>query len=95
MPRATSSTETPPKVFMNQTEIITIAFCCFLLLMLAVGVACVYRMFDHNQAHAHIAETNSDPLLLTAPSSQSGDRQAGVSSADCDCVLSQTMEITV
>ncbi|XP_053275699.1 Fc receptor-like protein 5 isoform X2 [Pleuronectes platessa] len=95
MPRATSSTETPPKVFMNQTEIITIAFCCFLLLMLAVGVACVYRMFDHNQAHAHIAETNSDPLPLTAPSSQSGDRQAGVSSADCDCVLSQTIEITV
>ncbi|XP_035039746.1 Fc receptor-like protein 5 isoform X1 [Hippoglossus stenolepis] len=70
MPPATSSTETAPKAFMNPTEIITIAFCCFLLLMLAVGVACVYRMFDHNQAHAHIAATNSDPLPLTAPSSQ-------------------------
>ncbi|XP_034468060.1 uncharacterized protein LOC117777241 isoform X3 [Hippoglossus hippoglossus] len=82
MPPATSSTETAPKAFMNPTEIITIAFCCFLLLMLAVGVACVYRMFDHNQAHAHIAATNSDPLPLTAPSSQSGDKQVGISSAD-------------
>lgn len=30
-------------------EIFAIVFCCFLLLMLAVGVGCVYLMFDRNQ----------------------------------------------
>lgn len=40
-----SSTE----VFMNTIEAISIAFCCLLLLMLAVGVGCVYKMFDNKQ----------------------------------------------
>lgn len=30
-------------------EIFAIVFCCFLLLMLAVGVGCVYLMFDRHQ----------------------------------------------
>lgn len=34
---------------MATIEIIAIAFCCFLLLTLALGVGCVYMMFDHNQ----------------------------------------------
>lgn len=34
---------------MNSTEIITITFCCFLLLMLIVGVGCVYKMYDNEQ----------------------------------------------
>lgn len=34
---------------MTTIEIIAIAFCCFLLLMLALGVGCVYMMFDHIQ----------------------------------------------
>lgn len=34
---------------MNITEAVTIAFCCFVLLMLAVGSACVYKMFENKQ----------------------------------------------
>ncbi|XP_031720404.1 Fc receptor-like protein 5 isoform X2 [Anarrhichthys ocellatus] len=72
LPPATSSTETPPKVFLNTIDVLTIVFCCFLFLMLAVGVGCVYKMFDHKQARAHVATTNSDALPLSAPTSQSG-----------------------
>ncbi|XP_022611177.1 Fc receptor-like protein 5 isoform X2 [Seriola dumerili] len=82
MPRTTSSTETPLRFFMTTIEIITIAFCCFLMLMMAVCSGCVYRMFDHNQAHAHVAMTNSDALPLSEPQSPSGGKQA--SSTDCD-----------
>ncbi|XP_051239758.1 Fc receptor-like protein 5 isoform X1 [Dicentrarchus labrax] len=86
MARATSSTETPPKVFIATIEVITIAFCCFLFLMLAVGVGCVYKMFDHKQARAHITTTNpsSDARPMSAPTSQSGAKQADTSSVDCD-----------
>ncbi|XP_078127067.1 uncharacterized protein LOC144531041 [Sander vitreus] len=77
MPGATSTTETPPKVFMNTIEAISIAFCCLLLLMLAVGVGCVYKMFDDKQGHAHIATANPTPdaLPLSATMSQSGGEQ--------------------
>ncbi len=37
-----SSTE----VHMTATEVIAITFCCFLLLMLAVSVGCMYKMFN-------------------------------------------------
>ncbi|XP_035494336.1 putative pregnancy-specific beta-1-glycoprotein 7 isoform X2 [Scophthalmus maximus] len=94
MPRATSPTETPPKLFITTTEAISIAFCCFLLLMLAVGVACVYRMFALNHAHAQIATTISDALPLSAPASHLRDKQAQTTSTNSD-VLSQTREITV
>ncbi|KAM6940997.1 Fc receptor-like protein 5 [Lycodopsis pacificus] len=72
LPPATSSTETAPKVFLNTLDVLTIVFCCFLFLMLAVGVGCVYKMFDHKQAHAHVATTDSDALPPSAPTSQSG-----------------------
>ncbi|XP_049426899.1 Fc receptor-like protein 5 isoform X2 [Epinephelus fuscoguttatus] len=84
MPRATSATETLPKVSMNTTEVITIVFCCFLLLMLAVGVGCVYKMFEHKQAHAHIVTTNSGALPQSAPRSQSGSKEEDTSSIDFD-----------
>ncbi|KAK2815788.1 hypothetical protein Q5P01_026255 [Channa striata] len=47
------------EVFTKTTEIVTIVFCCFLLLMLAVGVACVYRMLDHKKAVARATRTNA------------------------------------
>ncbi|XP_051239762.1 Fc receptor-like protein 5 isoform X5 [Dicentrarchus labrax] len=75
-----------PEVFIATIEVITIAFCCFLFLMLAVGVGCVYKMFDHKQARAHITTTNpsSDARPMSAPTSQSGAKQADTSSVDCD-----------
>ncbi|XP_040002003.1 Fc receptor-like protein 5 isoform X2 [Xiphias gladius] len=80
--------------FMPSIEIFTIAFCCFLFLMMAVGVACVCRMFDHNQARAHISTTNSDAPPLSAPVSQSGSKQADSSSTDSDVQSQfQTTEI--
>ncbi|XP_032391785.1 hemicentin-1 [Etheostoma spectabile] len=74
MPRETPSTETPLKVFMNTIEVISIVFCCLLLLTLAVGVGCMYKVFDYKQGHAHITTTNPTPdaLPLSAPMSQSG-----------------------
>lgn len=45
LPSPFSSTE----VFLNTIVILTIAFCCSLFLMLAVGVGCVYKMFDDKQ----------------------------------------------
>lgn len=34
---------------MSTIEVIAIAFCCFLVLMMVVYVACIYRMFDRNR----------------------------------------------
>ncbi|CAK6973420.1 Fc receptor-like protein 5 isoform X1 [Scomber scombrus] len=84
MPRATSATETPPKVFMVTIEVIAIIFCCFLLLTLAAAVACVYRKFGREQAHAHSATTNPSPdtLPLSATVFQSGGSQANTSSVE-------------
>ncbi|XP_068448626.1 junctional adhesion molecule C-like isoform X3 [Clinocottus analis] len=63
------------EVFLNTIEILTIVFCSFLFLMLAVGIGCVYKMFDHKQAHAHVATTNSHALPTSAPTSHSGGKQ--------------------
>ncbi|XP_070710361.1 Fc receptor-like protein 5 isoform X2 [Pempheris klunzingeri] len=81
---------------MNTIEVITIAFCCFLLFMLAVGAMCVLKLLDHKQAHSHIATPNSssDALPQSEPTRQSGGEQANASSADCD-VENQTVEISV
>ncbi|XP_054460459.1 brother of CDO isoform X2 [Anoplopoma fimbria] len=79
---ATSSTEPPPKVFLNTMEVLTIAFCCFLFLTMAVGGGCVYKMIDHKQAHIHVATTNSDALPLSSPTWQSGSEQDDASSTD-------------
>ncbi|XP_018520293.1 Fc receptor-like protein 5 isoform X1 [Lates calcarifer] len=84
MPRATSSTETPPKVFMSTIEVIAIAFCCFLVLMMVVYVACIYRMFDRNRAPDHISTPNSDAPPVSAPALQLGSEMAATSSIDCD-----------
>ncbi|KAM3623792.1 uncharacterized protein V6R79_015556 [Siganus canaliculatus] len=75
MSRATSSTETPPKVLMNTTEVIAITFCCFLLLVLATSVICVNRMFDRQQGHTYTAATSpaSDEFHLSALTSQSAE----------------------
>ncbi|XP_073334371.1 Fc receptor-like protein 5 isoform X2 [Pagrus major] len=80
---------------MTTIEAITIAFCCFLFLMLAGCVGCVYIMFDHEQAHDHVATTNpsSDALPLSSPLSQSEGKQDDTSSTDSD--QNQTVEITV
>lgn len=73
LPYPFSSTE----VFMTSIELITIevvtvAFCCFVLLMLVVGAACVYKMFDHKQGvHVRVCVNNkftdwkcvSEPIL--------------------------------
>ncbi|KAM7418720.1 hypothetical protein PAMA_016039 [Pampus argenteus] len=77
MPRPTTSTETPPKVFMSTIEVITIIFCCTLLLILAVVVAFGYRMLHREQAHAHFATTNPslNIIPLSALTSRSGGRQ--------------------
>ncbi|XP_078022227.1 Fc receptor-like protein 5 isoform X2 [Epinephelus lanceolatus] len=72
------------EVSMNTTEVITIVFCCFLLLMLAVGVGCVYKMFEHMQAHTHIVTTNSGALPQSAPRFQSGSKEEDTSSIDFD-----------
>ncbi|XP_070776650.1 Fc receptor-like protein 5 isoform X2 [Enoplosus armatus] len=76
------------EVFITSLEVISIAFCCFLFLMLAVGVPCVYKMFDHNEVFVP-SSPSSDALPLSAPTSQSGGRQANMSSTDCD-VQNQT-----
>ncbi|KAM9857214.1 Fc receptor-like protein 5 isoform 2-T2 [Aulostomus maculatus] len=39
------------KFFMATTEVISLAFFCFLFLCLAVGLACVYGMLDQKQVH--------------------------------------------
>ncbi|XP_036965445.1 Fc receptor-like protein 5 isoform X2 [Acanthopagrus latus] len=85
-------TDTP----MPTIEAITIAFCCFLLLTLAACVGCVFTMFDHEQAHAHVATTNPslDALPLSSPLSQSEGQQADTCSTDSS-VQNQTVEITV
>ncbi|XP_029004060.1 Fc receptor-like protein 5 isoform X2 [Betta splendens] len=69
MPRATPSPETPQNVHISSLEVITMAFCCFLLLMLAVGVACVYAMLHHRHGVClPVNVRNSDALPLSAPS---------------------------
>lgn len=69
------------EVFLNAIEAITIAFCCFLLLMLAAGSACVYKMSDHSQAHAHICPAKSEALPL---SELTPGKLTDASSTDCD-----------
>ncbi|KAF0037731.1 hypothetical protein F2P81_010605 [Scophthalmus maximus] len=51
------------ELFITTTEAISIAFCCFLLLMLAVGVACVYRMFALNHGLCHCSKDGNQTYL--------------------------------
>ncbi|XP_030599762.1 Fc receptor-like protein 5 isoform X2 [Archocentrus centrarchus] len=77
---------------MSVTEAVTIAFCCFVLLVLAVGSALVYKMFEDKQAHTHSDPANSD-ALQSELMSQSGGNLAEPPSADCD--VQNQVEITV
>ncbi|XP_047434925.1 putative pregnancy-specific beta-1-glycoprotein 7 isoform X2 [Mugil cephalus] len=52
------------EVCLSTIEGITIAFCCFLFLMLAVGSACWYKISDKS-VRAHITPTNSEALPLS------------------------------
>ncbi|XP_018520295.1 putative pregnancy-specific beta-1-glycoprotein 7 isoform X2 [Lates calcarifer] len=72
------------EVFMSTIEVIAIAFCCFLVLMMVVYVACIYRMFDRNRAPDHISTPNSDAPPVSAPALQLGSEMAATSSIDCD-----------
>ncbi|XP_056137069.1 Fc receptor-like protein 5 isoform X2 [Lampris incognitus] len=61
-------------------EVITIGFCCFLLLALVGGMVCVMRRSPHQQANVGIGETTSSgayPLSVTTSFSEGelGDRQ--------------------
>ncbi|KAM8879884.1 Fc receptor-like protein 5 [Spinachia spinachia] len=75
------------EVFLYTIEVLTIVFCCFLFLMLAVGAACVYKMFDHKHAHAQVATTTSEAFPLSAHTSQTGRQR--------DDTLSKESQITV
>ncbi|XP_015239793.1 PREDICTED: Fc receptor-like protein 5 [Cyprinodon variegatus] len=55
MAQASSCTSTmSQKLF---SDVITIVFCCFFLLMLAVASVCVYKMFDQPQAFTNVSAT--------------------------------------
>ncbi|KAL3067298.1 hypothetical protein OYC64_017100 [Pagothenia borchgrevinki] len=91
MPEATSSTETPSKVFMNTIEILTIAFCCFHFVTLAVALGCIYKMFDQNQDHDQDAIIGFDTLPLSASTSSEQDEPL---SRDL-VVQNQTVDTTI
>ncbi|XP_031609243.2 Fc receptor-like protein 5 isoform X2 [Oreochromis aureus] len=95
MSQAESSTETPPSesFCMNITEAVTITFCCFVLLILVVGSACVYKMFENKQAHTNSVPANSD-ALQSELTHQSGGNTADTTATDCD-VQNQITEVTV
>ncbi|XP_039470023.1 Fc receptor-like protein 5 isoform X3 [Oreochromis aureus] len=78
---------------MNITEAVTITFCCFVLLILVVGSACVYKMFENKQAHTNSVPANSD-ALQSELTHQSGGNTADTTATDCD-VQNQITEVTV
>ncbi|XP_013869460.1 Fc receptor-like protein 5 isoform X2 [Austrofundulus limnaeus] len=96
MSQATSCSDTLQSLYTSPFESIALLFCCFFILILAVGFICVYKMFDHSQASPDIPAANpgSAPLHLSEPESLSVALQAQVFFADQE-VENQTMEITV
>ncbi|XP_041839866.1 Fc receptor-like protein 5 isoform X2 [Melanotaenia boesemani] len=94
LPPVTSSTETSPKLHVTPIEVITVIFCCFFLVMLAVSSVCVIKMFDREQALVNTSPANSPAPHLFVPESQSAHMVDETSPADCD-VQNQTIEITV
>lgn len=68
---------------MTTIEAISIGFCCFLLVTLAVGVGCVYKMLDHKQVCVP-SSPSSDAHRLPAPTSLSRSRQGNTPSSDYD-----------
>lgn len=73
-------------------EVITMVFCCFFLLMLAVASACVYKMFAHSQAFTNVAAANTVSYHLPELESQPVALQTNTLSYD---VQNQTVEITI
>ncbi|KAG8015163.1 Fc receptor-like protein 3 [Nibea albiflora] len=70
----------------STTEIISITFCCFVLLMLVVGAAIVYKMFDRKQGVSTVFvvfSSSSDAFPPFASMSQSEGQQVDASSTDC------------
>ncbi|KAM4584067.1 Fc receptor-like protein 5 isoform 3-T3 [Odontesthes bonariensis] len=88
---ATPCSETTPKPIMTPLEVITIVFCCFFFVMLAVSSACVFKMFDHKPALTNIPPANSAPHL-SEPESQSRGMFTDAFSADYEG-QNQTMEM--
>ncbi|XP_075895474.1 hemicentin-2 isoform X3 [Nelusetta ayraudi] len=86
--------ETAPKVPLTTIEILSITFCCFLLLLLAVGMCCIYRMFDHKRARSYVAPYQSDAHPLSRPARQSAHRENYSFSTESD-PHNQTEEVTV
>ncbi|XP_041641835.1 Fc receptor-like protein 5 [Cheilinus undulatus] len=64
-------------VLITTMEVISIVLCCFVLLMLIVGAALIYKISDQKQAHVQLSTTRADAADLTVsePASQSADRQ--------------------
>ncbi|KAM4594568.1 B-cell receptor CD22 isoform 3-T3 [Fundulus diaphanus] len=87
--QASSCTEITQK---HVTEVITIVFCCFFLLMLAVASACVCKMFDHSQGLCINACAYTIAFRLSEPESQSVGSQADTLSCDAQ---NQIIEIPV
>ncbi|XP_023189068.1 Fc receptor-like protein 5 isoform X1 [Xiphophorus maculatus] len=52
------------------TEVITLVFCCFFLLMLAVASACLFKLLDHSPAPTNVSAANTIPFHLSEPESQ-------------------------
>ncbi|XP_052384025.1 Fc receptor-like protein 5 isoform X3 [Oncorhynchus keta] len=91
-------------------EVMAIVFCCFLMLTLAGGVACVMRMLNrqrdvvasseqraraaHERRFSEHFCINPDPLPLSDITTRSGVKQVDTSCVDSD-VENQTLEITI
>ncbi|XP_007570215.2 Fc receptor-like protein 5 isoform X2 [Poecilia latipinna] len=84
MTQASFCSETSQKFF---TEVITLVFCCFFLLMLAVASACLFKMLGHSPAPANVSAANTIPFHLSEPESQTDTSSRRVQN--------QTAEITV
>ncbi|XP_029990727.1 Fc receptor-like protein 5 isoform X2 [Sphaeramia orbicularis] len=82
------------ELFMSTIEGISITFCFFLLLILMVSGAIVYRMFDHKQVDSHVSITNSVVPPLSANTSRSRAKPPDLSSTDSS-IHNQTIEVTL
>ncbi|XP_029354962.1 Fc receptor-like protein 3 isoform X2 [Echeneis naucrates] len=69
-------------VYITTIEIISISFCCFLALVMAVFVGCVYRIFAQNQGRALIARANCKEPAPSASTSLTAGKQSGAATAD-------------
>ncbi|KAM4750289.1 Fc receptor-like protein 5 isoform 2-T2 [Anableps anableps] len=87
--QASSCTELLQTYF---AEVITLVFCCFFLLMLAVASACVYKMSDRSQALTNVSAANTISFHLSEPESQLMGLQTNTLACE---VQNQTVEIRV